>query len=132
MNAYSGNHNSIDRLTFHSLAQIIGRGITATAIIESDIIWIHLPYEEKAIGFVIAAGLIVLRISEPPRTTVGRLPRALLTDGAVHCIIIEATATTTTIRIASHIHNQVGRSGIVSDILDHSVVHESPVVLVAW
>ena len=77
---------------------------------------------------VIAAGLGVLRISEPPRTTVGRLPRALLTDGAFHRMIRTPAATVGT---ASHIHNQVGCFGIVREVLAQSVVHESPVVLVA-
>ena len=93
-----------------TLAQVISGMMVATGIIEFHIIWIHALYAEIAIGLVVAAGLIVLRISQPPRTTVGRLPRALLTDSAFHCIILAPAATVPT---ASHIHNQVGRSGIV-------------------
>ena len=111
-----------------TLAKVIGRRITAIAIIEFDIIWIHLRYREKAIGVVIAAGFLVLRISEPPRTTVGRLPRALLFDGAFHRVILAPAATVGT---ASHIHNQVGCFGIVCEVLAQSVVHDGPVVLVA-
>ena len=37
-----------------------------------------------------------------------------------------------TVGTASHIHNQLGRAGIILNVLAQSVVHESPVVLVAW
>ena len=110
------------------LAQIISRGITAVVIIEDNVIWIHALYAEIAVCVVVATGLAVLRISQPPRTTVGRLPRALLTDSAFHCIILAPAATVGT---ASHIHNQVGCFGIVCEVLAQSVVHDGPVVLVA-
>ena len=46
-----------------TLAQVIGGMPVAIGIIELHIIWIHLLYPEKTIGVVVAAGLMILRIS---------------------------------------------------------------------
>ena len=118
----------MNQLTLNGLTQIIGGGIIAIAVIELNIIRMYSPHSEITICCVVATRLTVFRISQPPRTAVRRMPRALLTDSALHCITLAAAATFLT---AGHIHEQLGFSGIVCEILAQSVVHEGPVVLVA-
>ena len=100
----------------------------AKPVIQFDIVRIHSSYSQVTVGFIVAARLSVLAVPQPPRAAVRRPPRALFLDTAVHGIVVAPTAT---IGIAGDIHNQVGISGIICNILAHGVVHESPVVLVA-
>jgi len=77
---------------------------------------------------VVANGLVVSGISQPPSAVVGCPPRILLSDVALHIVLHAAT---TTIGGTSHVNNQVGLLRVVVDVLLHSVVHDGPVVLVA-
>ena len=98
------------------------------SIIEFHIILNHFRNTKIAIGVIIAIRLTVWRIPQPPRASVRRMPRALLSDTTVHCIILAAAAT---ILAAGDIHDQGRFSRIVCEILAQGVVHEGPVVLVA-
>ena len=83
---------------------------------------------QVTVGVVVAIRLVVLRISQPPSAAVFSLPRALLSDVALHGVL---GAPTTTVGGTSHVNNEVRLLGVVIDALAHSVVHDGPVVLVA-
>ena len=68
---------------------------------KEDIVRPHAFHFEVAVGEIVATGLFVLGISQPPRAPVRRLPRALFLDITVHGMV---AAPTTTIGSASNIH----------------------------
>merc|ERR1719310_2100443 len=78
---------------------------------------------------VVAIRLVVSAISQPPSAAVGSPPRTLLGGGALHGVL---GAATTTVGGTSHVNNEVRLLRVVVDGLAHSVVHDDPVVLVAW
>jgi len=103
--------------------------IVAVPVVETHVVRIHIVHVQVAVGVVIAVRLVVPGISQPPRTAVSSPPRALLAHSTLHGVLGAATAT---VGPTSYIHNQVGTSRIFPDVLAHSVIHEGPVVLVAW
>ena len=84
---------------------------------------------QVAVGVVVAIRFVVSAISQPPSAAVGSLPRALLAHSTLHGVL---RAATTTVGGTSHVNNEVRLLRVVVDVLAHSVVHEGPVVLVAW
>jgi len=84
---------------------------------------------QVAVGVVVAIRLVVSGISQPPSAAVFSPPRTLLSDVAPHGVL---GAATTTVGGTSHVNNEVRLLRVVVDVLFHSVVHNGPVVLVAW
>ena len=70
--------------------------------------------------------LVVPPVPQPPRAPVGGPPRALLGITALHGVL---SAPATTVRGPCHIDNQVGFSRVVSYVVFHSIVDDSPVIL---
>jgi len=84
---------------------------------------------QVAVGVVVAIRLVVSGISQPPRAAVLSPPRTLLGCGTLHGVL---GAATTTVGGTSHVNNEVRLLRVVVDVLAHRVVHDGPVVLVAW
>ena len=116
-------------LTFlNRLAQVLRRRMTAVAVIEAHVVWIHFVNVQVAVGVVVAVRLVVLAISQPPIAAVGSLPRPLLRHTTLHGIL---RATATAVRGTSHVHNQVRLPRVVVYVLAQRVVYGGPVLLVA-
>jgi len=103
--------------------------MTASPIIEAHIVGIHVVNMQVTVGRVVSVRFRELCIAQPPCAAVFRFPRCLSRDATLHR---EPRATTTTVRRTRHIHNQVRGSGVFANVLAQGVIHDGPVLLVAW
>lgn len=119
------------------LTQVIFCFCLASRALKLHIVRIHFVNTEVAIFLIICNRFICAPVAvtgwsipQPPSTTVGCLPYILRCVVALHGL----TSTTTTIVAASmsHIHNQTILFWVVVFVLTHSVIHDLPVVFIAW
>merc|ERR1711934_650924 len=110
------------------LAQVITGRDVAVVVVKAHVIRIHIRNVQVAVGVVVAVRLVVLRITQPPLASVGRLPSSLLAHSTLHGVLV---ATTTLVCGTSHVNNQVRLPRVVVVALLHRVVHDGPVILVA-
>ena len=82
------------------------------------------------VSLVIARGLVILSVSQPPRTPVTGPPPTLLRDVAVHSEI--ATASAFVIFVKGDIDDHIIFPWIVAIISAQGIVHDCPVCFGWW
>ena len=87
-----------------TLAKVMSREVATSTIVELYVTRFSRIDVKVAVSRIVSVGLVILRVSQPPRTAIRGHPRALLINAGLHGVTCTSSAA---VRGAGHVYDQV-------------------------